>query len=64
MADRYDVVIPRKYEKGGETKTAWTKVGAAWPTKSGEGFNVKLDFPVGVTEFSLFPPKDRNDTGI
>ena len=43
----YDVFIVKEF--GGEAKKAkWTKVGAAWSHKDGEGLNVQLDaLPVG-----------------
>ena len=64
MADRYDVCVPYKYQKGQEQKTGWVKVGSAWPAKSGDGFNVKLNIPVGAVEFSLFVPKAREEVGF
>ena len=47
MSNKYhDVLVGREYEteKNGsaETKTFWSKVGRAWPTKSGEALNLEL----------------------
>lgn len=45
---RYDVLSARKYQSGGEERTDWSKVGVAFETKGGDGFNVKLHVvPVG-----------------
>jgi hypothetical protein len=27
----------------GSSKGFWSRIGAAWPTKSGQGFNIQLD---------------------
>jgi hypothetical protein len=39
-ADRYDVVTPRPGKDG---QTYWMKIGAAFPSKDGEGFTISLD---------------------
>ena len=55
----YVAMTPREYKDGDTQKTYWIEIGAAWPTKSGEGFNVTLNaLPVNGT-FSLFPPKAK-----
>ncbi len=38
-------------------KDFWHKVGVAWNHKE-DGLNIRLDFPVGVTDLVLFPPKE------
>ena len=55
----YEAFTAREYKDGSATKTYWCKIGAAWPTKSGEGLTVKLDaLPIdGV--ISLFAPKEK-----
>lgn len=35
MADRMDLLSARSYQKDGETKTAFTKIGVAFATKNG-----------------------------
>ena len=40
MATRYDLIVGREY--GTEGKVAWTKIGAAFPAKSG-GFSLTFD---------------------
>lgn len=43
MSDRYDCVVPRKYKtRDGSEKTAWTKIGVAFPTQQG-GYRVTLE---------------------
>lgn len=39
---RYDVLSPHEYTQGEEKKTSWTRVGAAFKTNDGEGFNIEL----------------------
>lgn len=69
MTERYDVSIGRQYEANGQTKTAWTKIGVAFPTKGG-GFSVALEaLPLpqindrtGKIETRLFMfPAERGD---
>ncbi len=41
MVQRYDLLAVRKYtDRNGEEKAAFTKVGAAFPAKSGNGFSL------------------------
>lgn len=63
MTERYDAVISRKDKNG---KTRYTKIGAAFPAKQGEGINIVLDaLPMpnaeGQAWISLFVPKPRED---
>jgi hypothetical protein len=63
MTDRYDAVISRKDKNG---KTRYTKIGAAFPAKQGEGINIVLDaLPMpnaeGQAWISLFVPKAKDD---
>jgi len=39
---RFDVLLPNEYMQGEEKKTNWTRVGAAFKTADGEGFNIEL----------------------
>jgi hypothetical protein len=32
----------REYESGGEKRSSWTRIGAAWAHPDGEGFNIRL----------------------
>jgi hypothetical protein len=42
-AERYDVFVVENYaDKTGEEKSAWTRIGSAWPHKDGKGFNAEL----------------------
>jgi len=63
MATRYDAVISRKDKDG---KTRYTKIGAAFPAKQGDGINIVLDaLPMpnadGQAWISLFIPKAKDD---
>ena len=63
MTERYDAVISRKSKDG---KIRYTKIGAAFPSKQGDGFNIVLDaLPMpnaeGQAWISLFVPKPRED---
>lgn len=63
MTTRYDAVISRKDKDG---KSRYTKIGAAFPSKQGDGFNIVLDaLPMpnaeGQAWISLFVPKPRED---
>lgn len=41
--DRYDVLVVEKYEdEAGAEKSLWTRIGAAFPHKDGQGLNVEL----------------------
>ena len=46
-------------------KTYWTRVGAVFPAKSGNGLTLRLDaIPAprdGAYFIALFPPKDKDD---
>jgi hypothetical protein len=43
----------------GKDKKRWHEIGAAWPTKSGNGFNVTLHALPMDGQFSLFVPSDK-----
>jgi len=63
MTNRLDALLAREYESGGEKKTAFTKIGAAFETKNG-GWSVVLDAmpaPVdGQYRVLLMAPKPRD----
>lgn len=41
---RLEAFTVRKYTNSdGEEKSAWTRIGIAFPHKNGEGFNIQLD---------------------
>lgn len=62
MSDRFDVCVVTKYQKDGQDKSRWNKVGAAFANKLG-GFNIKLDGPTvivpGVNDLVIVPPKEQ-----
>ena len=42
-----NVFTVEEYESNGKTQKKWTRIGAAFPHKEGEGFNIELKaFPV------------------
>jgi len=51
MADRYEMKTARTGKDG---KTYWTKIGAAWPMKEKDGFNLT---------FEALPIPQLNDKG-
>lgn len=54
--DRLDVLVARK---GKDDKTYWTRIGVAFPTKTGGGWNVYLDALPLDGKLTLFPPKPK-----
>lgn len=65
MSERLDALIGREYEaKDGQKKTAWTKIGVAFPTKNG-GYSVQLEAIPAPTEgafkFVLFQAKPKEE---
>ncbi|MGN9404645.1 hypothetical protein ACTMQQ_28370 [Pseudomonas syringae pv. aptata] len=50
---RYDALIPHEYTTGeGENlkkKTAWTRVGAAFPSSDGKSFNIEITPNISVS---------------
>jgi len=66
MAERYDICIPRPRKSG---KTYWHKIGSAFPSRSGEGFDLSFD-SLPIPEYSeqyglqvnakLFPARDSD----
>lgn len=68
MSDRFDLMTGRKYTtRDGQEKTAWTRIGTMFRSKSGEGFNLQLDvMPLpdkdsGSIRIQAFIPKERTD---
>lgn len=63
MTARFDLVTSRKDREG---KTRYTKIGAMFPAREGEGFALKLDaLPIpndkGEVWISAFVPRERDD---
>lgn len=66
MTTHYIATTPVTYKDDrGTEKTSFRRIGVMFQNTrrdTGEIFySLKLDFPVGVTDIVLFPPKDRND---
>jgi hypothetical protein len=54
--------------RGGDkdTKSRWQKIGAAWPHKDGDGFNLKLEYlPLNGAEMVIrkYKPKSEVSEG-
>ncbi len=49
----------RDYEKHGASESDWTRIGAAWQHRDGEGFDIRLEaFPVsGRVTLRKYKPK-------
>jgi len=63
MSGRMDVLVPREYEANGEKKTAFTKIGAAFPSRNGDGILVTLDaLPIG-NRLILKPAREDGQRG-
>ena len=41
---RKDIVAAINFKQGEQTRTRWTKIGVAFPSKDGTFFNLKFDF--------------------
>lgn len=64
MPKYYEAQQVREYtDSNGEVRKSWTKVGVAFPFKSGKGFNVKLESLPLTGEFMLIPPKPKDGDG-
>lgn len=61
---RLDAVAAREYESGGQTRTSFTRIGVALPTKRGGGYTLLLEAIPAPTEgqfrILLMPPKPRD----
>lgn len=56
MSDYMEIVIARPYTtSSGEQRTAFTRVGTAWPMKNREGFSLTFD---------ALPVPTMNDKGV
>src|ERR1700750_2103626 len=52
----FEIFVVRE---GSNKKSYFTKIGAAWPTKSGSGYNADLIALPVDGKFILLPPKDK-----
>lgn len=65
---RYDVCSPREFEKNGEVKTTWIRVGVAFDREDGKPPSILLDaspYPGkdGLVKLMLFEPKEKDQGG-
>ena len=66
MTTRYDAIMVHEYtDRAGDKKTQFTRIGVAFPTRSGDGFMVYLRaLPApedGQYKLLLKPPMQRDD---
>ena len=65
MAERLDALAVSEYQdRNGETRTSFTRIGVAFPLRSGEGYQLMLDaMPAPVDgQFKILckPPREDN----
>lgn len=64
--NHFNVCVPTEYtDKTGTPKARYTKVGVAFINTRDDGdqiINIKLDFPVAVSELVCFTPKAKDDS--
>ena len=60
------IVYAVKDPLGVEQKAIWTRIGAAWPNKSGKGFNITWEYlPLGEGLTVMLPyNKQEQDTHL
>lgn len=64
---RLNAIAARKYKdkQTGKERTSYTRIGVAWPMKSGDGYTVRLEaVPApydGEFVILLMPPKDNQE---
>lgn len=64
MAKMYDVTAVAEYEKNGEKKARFTRVGVAFPFREGEGLSVLINEGISVTgKILIQPPKPKGEQG-
>ena len=58
----YVVIDPKE---GSDKKAVWRKVGAVWPHKNGNGFDLVIDDQLSVTgRIVITEPKEKVDAPI
>ena len=60
--EMHEVIAISTYEKNGEQKKRFTRVGVAWPLRDKPGFSMRLDASAVSGEY-LIKPKDRDQGG-
>lgn len=62
-APTHEVFAVRRDGDGDDAKSFWTKIGAAWPHKDGDGFNLKLELlPLDGAELVIRKWKPKTET--
>lgn len=60
---RYDICVPKKYQKDGVEKTQWNRVGTLIYFEAGRGKEAGYKIELGMfpeTDFMVFKQKDRD----
>ena len=56
------VFVTEDYKSNGEEKTAYTRVGAAFPHRKGPGFNIEIQEGISVSgQLVALPPRPREE---
>jgi len=54
------VFVTEDYQRNGEDRTSYTRVGAAFPHKKGSGFNIQIQDGISVSgQLVALPPRPR-----
>lgn len=57
------VFVTEDYQSNGEDKTAYTRVGAAFPHRKGGGFNIEIQSGLAVSgQLVVLPPRPREES--
>jgi hypothetical protein len=54
----YDILIAREYEKNGEKKTAFNKIGILFDNRNGDGWSGEIFYPSARVIIKKSKPKD------
>jgi hypothetical protein len=62
MSNRPKYIAFAVKNRGDNKKGIWTRLGAVWPTKDGEGLNIRLEaLPIDFDgQLTLLPPRDND----
>lgn len=60
MSERLDVICGVDYERNGEKKTRWSRIGIAFKSKNGIGWDVTLDALPVSGKLKLVEQKPRD----
>ena len=62
MSNYFNVYVTEEYEKDGEAKTRWNRVGSAFLHEKGQGMNVQIAPGIAVSgRIVILPPTEKPD---